>query len=45
VVGVAIRKNVTVSGEFRNVRIVIGMFVRVLSLCSKLDFIVKHVIF
>lgn len=40
---VAIRINVTVSGEFRNVRVVVRMFVRVLSLCSTLDFTVKHV--
>jgi len=40
---VVIRKNVTVSGEFRNVRLVVRMIVRVLPLCSTLDFIVKHV--
>jgi hypothetical protein len=39
------KKNVTVRGEFRNVRFVVRMFVRVMSLCSTLDFDVKHVTF
>jgi hypothetical protein len=36
-------KNVTVSGEFRNVRVSVRMFVRALPRCSTLDFTVRYV--
>lgn len=36
---VAIQKGVTVNGDFRNVRVLVKMLVRVMQLCSTLDFL------